>query len=49
MWYLSSPSRDQTWAVAVEVPSPNHWAAREFLVSTISYVLPLRPGQACAV
>lgn len=49
MWYLSSLSRDHTWAMAVEVLSANHWATREFLVSTISYVLPLGPGQACAV
>ena len=27
---LSSPTRDRTWAMAVEVPSPNHWTAREF-------------------
>ena len=27
---LSSPTRDWTWALAVKVPSPNHWTAREF-------------------
>ena len=29
VWDLSSPTRDQTWAVAVEVWNPNHWTARE--------------------
>ena len=27
---LSSPTRDWTRALAVKVPSPNHWTAREF-------------------
>ena len=27
---LSSLTRDQTQALAVKVPSPNHWTAREF-------------------
>ena len=26
---LSSPARDQTWALPVKVLSPNHWARRE--------------------
>ena len=27
---LSSPTRDRTWAPAVDAPSPNHWTAKEF-------------------
>ena len=27
---LSSPARDQTWALAVKVVSPNHWTTTEF-------------------
>lgn len=27
---LCSPARDCTWALAVEVLSPNHWTARQF-------------------
>ena len=30
LWDLSSPTRDQTQALAVKVPSPNHWTTREF-------------------
>ena len=31
MWYLSSLTRDQTWATSVDVQSPNpYWTAREF-------------------
>ena len=30
MWDLSSPVRDGTWALAVRVPSPNHWTGRQF-------------------
>ena len=29
LWDLSSPTRDQTWAVAVEAWNPNHWTTRE--------------------
>lgn len=31
---LSSPSRDWSQATVVEVPSPNHWTAKEFPVSS---------------
>ena len=27
---LSSPTKDQTWALAVRAQNPNHWTAREF-------------------
>ena len=27
---LCSPTRDWTWAIAVKVPSPNHWTTRKF-------------------
>ena len=30
LWDLSSPTRYRTWALAVKVPSPNHWTARKF-------------------
>ena len=30
LWDLSSPTRDQTQALAVKARSPNHWTAREF-------------------
>ena len=30
LWDLSSLTRDQTWSLAVRVPSPNHWITREF-------------------
>ena len=29
MWDLSSPTRDQTWAPALEAQSLNHWTIRE--------------------
>ena len=29
LWDPSSPARDQTLAMTVKVPSPNHWTARE--------------------
>jgi len=32
MWALSSPTRDQTHAPAVEAWSHNHWKSREFLI-----------------
>ena len=32
---LSSPTRDQTRAPAVEAWSPNHWTAREFPLQII--------------
>ena len=28
--YLNSPTKDWTWASAVEAPSSNHWTTREF-------------------
>ena len=36
---LSSPTRDWTWALAVEAPSSNHWTTREFLVWLFCFIL----------
>ena len=43
LWDLSSLTRDWTWVLAVEVPSPNHWTAREF--PTICFLI--EPSKWC--
>ena len=32
LYEFSSPTGAWTWAMAVEVPTPNHWTSREFLL-----------------
>ena len=39
MWDLSSPSRDWTWASAMQVWSSNHWTARGVPVLMFHFVL----------
>ena len=38
LWDPSFPTRDWSRALAVKVPSPNHWTAREFLLWLFSLV-----------
>ena len=37
LWDLSSPTKDQTGVLAVNVPSPNVWTTMEFLLSVFFF------------